>query len=86
MIVEYTGPFVRFFRDLPTEIQRLFEKKLRLLIESGLSHPSLRIKRMQGHPSIWEGSITMHYRFTFEKIKGGIRLRKIGTHDLLKRP
>jgi len=40
------------------------------------------------HPSgIWEMSITMNYRVTFEyKTANTILLRKVGTHDILRTP
>ena len=51
-----------------------------------LRHPSLRLKKIKGHPTIWEGRITESYRFTFQ-IAGEIYLlRRIGTHDILKTP
>ena len=27
-------------------------------------HPSLRIRKMQGYPGIWEGHVTLQYVFT----------------------
>lgn len=86
MIIQRSDHFKKCFKKLPKEIQKLFEEKIRLLIESNFSHPSLRIKKMKGTAKIWEGSITMNYRFTFELIEGGIFLRKIGTHNILQNP
>jgi len=49
-------------------------------------HPSLRTKKMEGYPSVWEVRITGGYRLTF-RIEGDIYLlRRVGTHDILKRP
>ncbi len=36
---------------------------------------------MQGHGDIYEGSITMKYRFTFEYIEDGVSFRNVGNHD-----
>jgi mRNA-degrading endonuclease YafQ of YafQ-DinJ toxin-antitoxin module len=49
-------------------------------------HPSLHIKKMKGHPEIWEGRITRDYRFTFKVVENTYFLRRIGTHDILKTP
>lgn len=86
MIIQRSNHFKKCFKKLPREIQELFSEKIRLLVSSKLTHPSLRIKKMNGTDQIWEGSITMNYRFTFELIEGGIFLRKIGTHNVLNNP
>ena len=53
-----------------------------LLIENP-RHPSLGLKKIKGHPSIWEGRVTKSYRFTFQ-ISGEIYiLRRIGIHGVL---
>lgn len=81
----FTKPFIRAYRDLPQRIQRLTDKQLGLLLTNP-QHPSLRIKKVEDPREIWEGRITRSYRLTFQ-IKGDTYvLRKIGTHDLLKRP
>ena len=86
MTIDWSEPFRRDFRNLDREVQDQFERKLRLAVSSKLAHPSLRIKKMKGHATIWEGSVTMNYRFTFEKTRTGIFLRRIGTHNLLRNP
>ena len=72
------------YNKLPKEIQKAFDKKLSLFLKE-TSHPSLRVKRIQGTKNRWEGSITMQYRFTFQFLnKNGVLLRTIGAHDILK--
>ncbi len=78
--------FDRAYRKLPEEVKNSFRKKARLLLDSGYTHPSLRIKKIKGTPHIWEASIDMNHRFTFEKIKDGIRLRVIGEHKIIENP
>lgn len=56
-------------------------KKLKLLSGFPDNHPSLRIKRVKGTDLIWEASVTMNYRLTFQIINNAILLRKIGKHD-----
>jgi len=50
-----------------------------------MTHPSLRVKRIQGTKHRWEGSITKNYRFTFQFIEDSVLFRTIGTHDILSR-
>lgn len=78
--------FDRAYRKLPEAVRNAFKGKMRLLSESNLTHPSLRVKKIKGTGYIWEASIDMDHRFTFEKIKGGIRLRVIGKHKVLEKP
>jgi len=52
-----------------------------------IRHPSLRVKKMEGHKNRWEASIDMFYRFTFEIHDDFYMLRRIGPHDnVLKNP
>jgi len=62
------------------------EKFLRLIIENP-RHPSLRVKKIQGTEDIFEASVNMAVRVTFQYIKPDIvYLRNIGEHDMtLKR-
>ncbi|MFQ5963503.1 MAG: hypothetical protein ACE5KZ_04385 [Candidatus Scalinduaceae bacterium] len=74
------------YRKLPEETKMAFRKKIKLLAQSNLTHPSLRIKKIKGTGYIWEASIDIKHRFTFEKIEDGIKLRVIGKHNILDRP
>jgi mRNA-degrading endonuclease RelE of RelBE toxin-antitoxin system len=77
--------FTRDFAALPAAIQERAEKKLALFLENP-RHPSLQTKKMEGQSDIWEGRITDDYRFTFQ-IEGDLyKLRRIGTHDILRNP
>lgn len=83
----FTEQFEKSFTKLPDDIANLFEKKLSLFLNN-INHPSFRTKKMEGfrNPAIWEASITMNYRFTFELSKEGIILfRNIGTHSILEK-
>ncbi len=81
---QFTRRFKKEYKSLPKEIQKTFGEKLSLLLNN-VSHPSLRVKRIQGTKDRWEGSITMNYRFTFEFSGNTILFRTIGTHDILSR-
>ena len=86
MIIVRSPRFDRAYKKLPHFVQELFKKKIKLLVSSNFAHPSLRVKKIQGTDTIWEASIDMAHRFTFEKIKGGIRLRIIGKHEVVEHP
>jgi mRNA-degrading endonuclease RelE of RelBE toxin-antitoxin system len=78
----FSKRFKKEYNTLPKEIQIAFDKKLALFLED-MTHPSLRVKRIQGTKHRWEGSVTKNYRFTFEFIEDSLLFRTIGTHDIL---
>jgi mRNA interferase RelE/StbE len=80
-----TRPFDENYDRLPGFIKERVDKQLALLLENP-RHPSLRVKKIKGHPNIWEGRITKQYRFTFQIIEDLWLLRRIGTHSILKTP
>lgn len=85
-----TERFKKAFRSLPVPIQQNAIKALRLLAENP-RHPSLRVKKIQGTESIWEGRVDQKYRFTFQLENENdhvvIVLRNIDNHDdCLKHP
>ncbi len=80
-----TRTFERLFKRLPKEVQREALEKLARYLEDPFQ-PSLRVKRIRGTERIWEMSVTMNYRITFEVEGDRVILRRIGTHDILKRP
>jgi mRNA-degrading endonuclease RelE of RelBE toxin-antitoxin system len=85
MQIKATPEFIRNYKNLPPVIQRRADQKLRLLLANP-QHPSLGVKKVKGFPDIWEGRVTKNYRFTFQIQVDIFILRKICTHDLLKRP
>ncbi len=90
MKIIFSATFASGYRALPMEAQRRADKAIRLLAakEGGKPfHPSLRAKRIQGTLDIWEASVTMKYRLTFQIHEDTLYLRVIGDHDAtLKRP
>lgn len=62
-------------------------EKFLQLIEKNPLHPSLRTKKIQGTDGIFEASINMGIRITFQYVKPDtIYLRNVGEHDItLKR-
>jgi mRNA-degrading endonuclease YafQ of YafQ-DinJ toxin-antitoxin module len=57
------------------------DKKIILLRDNPI-HPSLRSKRVKGTKNIWESSVNMDIRITWQyKDENAIILRNIGHHD-----
>lgn len=80
----FTKKFIRLYRKLPIRIQKTTDKQLELLL-SDPQHPSLNIKKMKNSRDIWETRVTKNYRFLFLIKKDTYILRKIGTHNILKK-
>jgi mRNA interferase RelE/StbE len=83
--IVFTRSFERLFKRLTKRIRNETYEKLALFLRDP-AHPSLRVKRIRGTDRIWEMSITMNYRLTFEVDEQRVLLRRIGTHDVLRRP
>ncbi|MBU2578700.1 hypothetical protein KKA09_01095 [Patescibacteria group bacterium] len=80
-----TEIFKKEYKRLPQQIQKITDKKLRFFITNP-RHPSLRVKKIKGCLNIWEASVTMDYRFTFQMKENVFILCKIGTHKILQKP
>lgn len=80
-----TEHFRRCCLRLQAEIQDQVDGKLEVLL-SNPRHPSLQAKRMKGTPGVWELRVSQGYRLTYQ-IDGDLYvLRRVGTHDVLRRP
>lgn len=81
-------PALSFGRDLAKlspQVQKQVQKKLALLLENP-QHPSLDLKKMQGQGDIWRMKITAGYRLTLQIHQEACILRRVGPHDILKKP
>lgn len=85
MKLTFLKSFEKDFQRLPKEIQQQTLKKLAYL-KDYLGHPSLRTKKIKGCEAIWEGSVNMSYRFTYNLESDTIILRRVGTHSILETP
>jgi len=85
MEIQTTKPFDKDWDILPQGIKRRAEKQFDFLIKDP-KHPSLRLKKMKGYSGTWEGSITRKYRFTFQIEGDTYILRKVGKHEILRKP
>jgi len=86
MNIYYTELFAHKVKALPVEIKKALKAKLELMVENP-RHPSLRTKKIQGQEGLFEASVTMGIRMTWQYTDDGILLRNIGGHDeTLKNP
>ena len=77
--------FKRDYKKLPSHIWEKLDKQLKILIRD-TGHPSLGVRKIEGHPGCWEARVSRAYRFTFSWVKDAVALRRVGTHDVLKNP
>lgn len=80
-----TPDFTKQYGKLTPSIRKRTDEKFKLLL-SDPYHPSLQIKKMQGFERIWEGRISRSYRFTFQIEGDTYVLRKVGKHEILRKP
>lgn len=93
---DVTASFWRDWQRLTPEQRRSFIEAVRRFVadlKAGAGfRPGLRVKRVQGHPGIWEMTWAPDGRATFEygsERRPGdphIVWRRIGTHDVFRRP
>ena len=77
--------FDRDYARPPQHLQERVKKQLAFLPENP-HHPSLQTQKMKGQSDIWEGRINQEYRFTFIVEGETYRLRRVGTHEIYRRP
>ena len=82
----FSERFKKDYKLFSDDIKQLINSKLKILSENPL-HPSLRTKKIKGKEDIFEASINMNIRMTWNYYEGKILLRAIGEHDkTLKTP
>ena len=80
MKIQYSEKFRDNVRQFSEKEKRQIKSKLEIMC-SNLRHPSLRTKKMKGTRKIYESSVNMDIRITWQYTEGGILLRNIGHHD-----
>lgn len=79
--IEHSDRFIKYLKKVTKQLHGKVAKTICLLAENP-AHPSLRSKPVRGAPGIYEASVEMNYRITYERLEGDVlRLRVIGTHD-----
>ena len=72
------------YRNLAKELRQRVQKALKLIQENP-RYPSLQVKPVKGTKHIWEARVSLAYRMTFNWHSDLITLRRVGTHDILKK-
>ena len=85
MQLRRTKRFIKDYAALPDELRRKTEKALYSLFKDP-RYPSLKIKKIEGRQNIWELRVSDSYRLTFQVSEDTYILRRVGTHDILKKP
>ena len=85
MHLEATRTFLKLYKKLDPEIKKQVKEAL-ILLEKDTSHPSLGHKKMTGYDDIYEIRVSKAYRITYTKAGDTAFLRKVGTHDILRKP
>ena len=80
MIFTRSDKFKENYSKLNDGIKNKVKGKLKLMAANPM-HPSLRTKRLLGTQNIFEASINMGIRMTWQYTDNGILLRNIGKHD-----
>lgn len=80
MKIAKTKNFTKRYKKLPLNIQKKTDKQL-LLLSQNLRHQSIRAKKIEGFPDVWEGRVDRAYRFAFTIETDTIIILRIGPHD-----
>jgi mRNA-degrading endonuclease RelE of RelBE toxin-antitoxin system len=80
MIIEVSPRFQQAYAGLPEAIKKKAKKAI-LLLEMNPRHPSLNLEKIDHERGIWSGRVDRSYRFTFQWVPGGMRLRQVGAHE-----
>lgn len=83
MKIRRTRSFLKDYKKLPEEIKPRVNKNLALLFENP-RQPSLRFKKLKGTDK-FEIRISKGYRLTLRYQDQILELRRVGTHDLLRK-
>lgn len=86
MTTRFLSSFQRDFRDIPIPIQKKFQRQIDVLLTHGITYPGMKVRKMTGQSGIWEARIDEHYRFTFQLLKDVVILRRVGTHEIYRKP
>ena len=83
LIIERTDKFKKEYKKLPENLKKSFKIQFTKFIDHPYHefHPSLRVKKVQGTSDIFEMTITMSIRMTWQYTEDSILLRNIGKHD-----
>jgi mRNA-degrading endonuclease RelE of RelBE toxin-antitoxin system len=76
----YNDKFIKAYDKLPLSIQRKVDKQIKFLLQD-LRYPSIRAKKLEGFPDVWEGRVDRSYRFIFIIKNDVVTFIGVGPHD-----
>lgn len=86
MEIFFSERFKKDYKLFSDDIKKIINSILKILSENPL-HPSLRTKKIKGKEDIFELSINMSVRMTWNYYEDRVLLRAIGEHNkTLKNP
>ena len=85
MNFHFTRSFKKDYRALSEVHKKQVNRAIELLDEDW-HHPGLEIKKVKSLRRVWEARITAGYRMTFKCDGKTCILRRVGPHDVLRRP
>jgi len=80
MEIYFSERFRKDYKSFSDDIKKIVKAKLKIFSENP-HHPSLRTKKIKGKEDIFETSINMSIRMTWNYNEGKILLRTIGEHN-----
>ena len=86
--VQFTRRFERAYKHKTKNLQQAVTDTI-VQLKADPSYPSLRVKKVRGvgRQEIWEASVDMKYRITFEYSSiDGIILRNCNGHEVFAQP
>lgn len=85
MKVKFSTRFFDEYAKLERPLQKRVDQKLQLLSQD-IQHPGLGVKKMVNQTNIYEGRIDIHTRVSFEIQGDTIFMRRVGTHEIYRKP
>lgn len=85
MTIRFLNPFVQDYKKLDPPVRLKVDNFLSLLARDR-NHPSLRVRKMVNRNNIYEARVDAHFRVTFELSSELIIMRRVGTHEVYRRP
>jgi mRNA-degrading endonuclease RelE of RelBE toxin-antitoxin system len=80
-----TKPFLKQYLALSPPVRKKVDKKLLHLLQD-IRHPGLSVRKMVNQDNIWEARIDEHTRVTFQWVDETVILRRVGTHEIYRKP
>ena len=85
MKVKFSKRFVDEYAKLDRPMQKRVDRKI-LLLSQNIRHPGLGVKKMVNQTSIYEARVDIHNRVTFEVQDDTVFMRRVGTHEIYRKP